>query len=258
MKILALNGSHRGEAGLTQWLLNKIAEGAVQEGSEFETVALINKKINPCTGCGICTTEANRGHCIYEHEDDVQEIFAKMRAADILIYATPVYIFTISGIMKILLDRFNSTSTSGEMCLTDSGLFLHRVDKQICSKPFVVLTCCGNVENETTKNVLSYFRTFSKFLDAPIVGTLVRKTVGMLEDVKTNGIDKQKPEIQAVVNAYVQAGRELATQGRIKTQTEKQANKQILGIPFIDLLLKFAFVKKIVIEKERQKANKQR
>lgn len=256
MKILALNGSHRGTAGTTQWLLDKIAEGAGQAGAEFETVVLINKKIKPCTGCGVCTTDTHRGHCIYEQEDDIQDIFEKMRTADILIYATPVYVFSISGIMKIFLDRFNSTSISGEICLTNSGLFLHGIDKSIYSKPFVVLTCCGNVENETIKNVLSYFQTFSKFLDAPIVGTLARKTVGLVEEAKTNGIDNQKPEIQDVVKAYVQAGRELAKQGKIEARTEKRANRQILGVPFTDLLLRFTFIKKIIIEKERHKADK--
>ncbi len=255
MKILALNGSHRGKAGCTQWLLDKIAEGAVEQGGEFETVVLADKNIKPCTGCETCHTAQHYRHCIYEQEDDVQAIFAKMKAADILIYATPVYIFSMSSLMKTFLERFNSTAGTGELCLTESGLFFGRIDKAIYSKPFVVLTCCGNVEHETVKNVLSYFQTFSKFLDAPIAGTLVRKSVGMIESDRRLDKERQNPVITAVVNAYVQAGRELVTQGRIAAGTEKQANQHILGIPFLDLLMKFTCFKKIAIQKERQKTD---
>ncbi|HBS57768.1 MAG TPA: hypothetical protein DEA44_00705, partial [Firmicutes bacterium] len=119
------------------------------------------------------------------------------------------------------------------------------MDKEVYSKPFVVLTCCGNVEQETVKNVLTYFETFAKFLDAPIAGQLVRKSVGMLESAKSNGEEGQTGVIAEVVAAYQQAGRELATRGKITPRTQKCANRQLLGIPFLDLLMKFRFFKKL-------------
>jgi len=150
--------------------------------------------------------------------------------------------------LKTFLDRFNSTAGGG-LCLTKSGLFFQKVDKEVYSKPFVVLTCCGNVEQETVKNVLTYFETFAKFLDAPIAGQLVRKSVGMLESVKSNGEEGQTGVIAEVVAAYQQAGRELATRGKITPRTQKCANRQLLGIPFLDLLMKFRFFKKLALQK---------
>jgi len=254
MKILALNGSHRGEAGNTQWLLNKIAEGAREAGAEFETVVLSKQKIKSCTGCETCHTPEHLIHCIYEQEDDVQTIHTKIKAADILIYATPVYIFGVSGLMKTFLDRFNSTVGGGELCVTRSGLFFHQTDKTFHSKPFAVLTCCGNVEDETTKNVINYFRTVAKFLDAPLVGTLARKSVGMLQ-IGAAPEEKENPLVTAVTKAFIQAGRELVTQGRITARTEKQANQQLLGIPFLSLIMKFPLLKRMAVRKNRQKAN---
>lgn len=251
MRILALNGSHRGEAGCTQWLLDKLAEGATEAGAEFETVILAKQKIKPCNGCETCHTTHHYLQCIHEEEDDVKAIFKKMRAADILIYATPVYIFSMSGLMKTFLERLNSTAGTDRICLTKSGLFFGSTDKDFHAKPFVVLTCCGNVENETVKNVVSYFDTFSKFLDAPIVGVLTRKSVGMLEIGKTQAMDKQKPVITNVVKAYIQAGREIAIQGRITARTQKRANQHIIGIPFMDLLMKFRLFKKLALSKAR-------
>lgn len=251
MRILALNGSHRGEAGCTQWLLDKLAEGATEAGAEFETVTLAKQKIMPCDGCETCHTPQHYLHCIHEKEDDVKAIFEKMKAADILIFATPVYIFSMSGLMKTFLERLNSTAGTDQICLTKSGLFFGSTDKDFHAKPFVVLTCCGNVENETVKNVVSYFDTFSKFLDAPIVGVLTRKSVGMLEIGKTQAMDKQKPVITNVVKAYIQAGREIAIQGRITARTQKRANQHIIGIPFMDLLMKFRLFKKLALSKAR-------
>lgn len=249
VKILALNGSHRGEKGCTQWLLDRIAEGARESGADFETVVLANKKIKPCAGCEVCHTPEHMLRCVYEQEDDVKGIHEKMRAADLLIYATPVYVFGVSGLMKTFLDRLNSTAGGGKLCVTDSGLFFHETDRSFHAKPFAVLTCCGNVEEETTKNVTSYFRTVAKFLDAPLVGVLVRKSVGML------GIDallEQKQQnrlVDEVTAAYVQAGRDLAVSGRISARTEKLANQHLLGVPFLNLILKFPLLKRMAIKK---------
>lgn len=252
VKILALNGSHRGEAGNIQWLLDKIAVGAKEAGAEFETVVLAKQKIERCAGCEACHSAERYLQCIHDDRDDVKSIFEKMKIADILIYATPVYIFSMSGLMKTFLDRFNGTAGTGELCLTESGLFFGRVNKAIYSKPFVVLTCCGNIEDETAKNVVSYFKTFAKFLDAPIVGTLVRKSIGMIESEKHLAKENLKPVIADVIDAYVQAGKELAIQGQIHSKTEKRANQHIMGIPFLDFLMNFRFFKEIAVKKANQ------
>jgi multimeric flavodoxin WrbA len=251
MKILALNGSYRGKTGNTQWLLDKIAEGATAAGAEFETVVLAEQRIIRCAGCETCHTAEHYLQCIYENEDDVKAILDRMKAADILVYATPVYVFNLSGLMKTFLERLNSTVGTDALCVTDSGLFFGRVDKAFHSKPFVILTCCGNVEAETAKNVVSYFKTFAKFLDAPIVGVLVRKSIGAMEEAKIVGVKPLKPVITDVANAFIQAGRELATQGKITAGTQRKANQHILGIPFLDWLMKFRLFKKIAVKNKR-------
>jgi len=255
VKILALNGSHRGEAGCTQWLLNKMAEGAIDAGAEFEIVTLANHEIVPCTGCEICHTPEHYLKCVFAETDEVEAIHAKMRAADIYIFATPVYVFTLSGLMKIFLDRLNSTLGSSELCVTKSGLFFGKVDPNFHSKPFVVLTCCGNVENETVKNVVAYYKTFARFFDAPIVGVLTRKSIGVMGIGNGQEKGEQKPVITEVSNAYIQAGRELALQGRITQGTQKKANQDILSIPFSCILMRFRFLKEMVVRRIR--GNKQ-
>ena len=100
----------------------------------------------------------------------MKAIFAKMAAADLIVFATPVYVFAMSALLKMFLERLYSTSDVFDLKLTQSGLFFHHVDSAICSKPFALLVCCDNMERETPKNVISYFRTYGKFMDAPQVG----------------------------------------------------------------------------------------
>lgn len=250
MKIVAINASHRGDKGFTQFLLDKIANGAMQEGASFKTIVLAGHKINHCIGCQVCHTEKSYLKCIYEEKDDVKEIFAKMREADLILFATPVYLFSMSGLLKVFLDRITATGDSGKVQLSKSGLFFHHIDHELCSKPFALLVCCDNLEDETPRNVISYFKTYSKFMDAPMVGTLVRKLGKLVGHGKSPEKEKQYPKIYAVYEAFQQAGRELATLGKIRPKTQNRTNQQIInGPPFLSLLLKFRPFKERAIER---------
>jgi multimeric flavodoxin WrbA len=252
VKIVAINASHRGDKGFTQFLIDKVAAGATQEGASFETLVLSKHKINPCIGCQVCHTGQNYLKCIYEDKDDVKGIFDKMREADIIIFATPVYLFNMSGLLKVFLDRINSTGDSGKLQLSKSGLFFHHIDRELCSKPFILLVCCDNIEDETPKNVISYFRTYSKFMDAPMVGTLVRTSGKLIGHGKSLKKEKEFPKIYDVYEAFQQAGRDLATLGKIHPKTQTRTNQQIISIPpLLNLLMKFRPFKKRAIEKAK-------
>ncbi len=241
MKILAINSSHRGRSGCTQLLLDKLAEGATACGAEFETVVLAEQKINRCLACDFCNKPTTFGRCVHDGQDDVKAIFERMRAADIIVYGSPVYVFGVTGLLKTFMDRFNCTGTEPGLCMTKSGLIFHHVDKKVIGKPIVVMTLCANIEQETVKNTLAYFQTFARYTDAPIVGTLVRKMAMQLEK-------QEDPLVQAVLAAYVQAGRELALGGKLSRNTEKAAAKPLLKIPFLNLLLHFRAFKRRAVE----------
>lgn len=245
MKILSINGSHRGSNGQTQKLISLLEEGAVKAGASCETLCLSNLKILPCSGCEECHPKRQRMRCSYEQSDDAAMVFDKMRQADIIIYASPIYVFSMSGKMKTFLDRFNSTACSEKLCLSESGLLFHEIDKSIYSKPTVILTCCGNIEKETFANFISYFRSFSRFLDAPIIGELKRTTIGLIEKELKKEVAEQKPEIRKIIEAYRQAGKELAEKGFISPKTMRQADAPL--IPFANNLLRFTWFKKLML-----------
>jgi multimeric flavodoxin WrbA len=233
MKILALNGSHRGKKGVTQALINQIALGARDGGAGFENVVLAERRIEQCLGCEVCHTEKSYLKCVFAGKDDVKGILERMAEADIIIYATPIYIFNMSGLMKRFLDRINSIGDSGRLAVSKKGLFFHHIDRAVCSKPFVVLTVCGNIEDETSRSVVSYFKTFSRFMDAPMVGVLTAKSSLLL---KKEG-DKAPPKKALVISAFREAGRELAESGRIARKTMKHASQHVIDLPYSVRLL---------------------
>ena len=105
MKIVALNASHRGDKGLTRFFIDKIFRGATAAGAECEVITLAKLKINRCLSCYQCQRGERHLVCAYDDKDDVRMIFDKMAGADILIFATPVYLMNMTGLLKTLLDR---------------------------------------------------------------------------------------------------------------------------------------------------------
>jgi multimeric flavodoxin WrbA len=69
-------------------------------GAETEAILLQKHKIHYCIGCGNCLVE---GEC--KLKDDVQEIQEKMKQADGIVLASPVYVLHVTGLMKNFIDR---------------------------------------------------------------------------------------------------------------------------------------------------------
>lgn len=99
MKIIGILGSARKE-GNTEVLLDVALDEAKKQGILTDKIPLRDKSIAPCDGCLACT---KTGECIIE--DDAQEIYQKMLASDGILWATPVYFWSMSGQTKTLMDR---------------------------------------------------------------------------------------------------------------------------------------------------------
>jgi multimeric flavodoxin WrbA len=75
-------------------------EGAIAARHQVEKVVLAEKKINYCTGCYAC-----RGNGRCAQKDDMAQILDSMKAADVIVMATPVYFYTMCAQMKTVIDR---------------------------------------------------------------------------------------------------------------------------------------------------------
>lgn len=84
-------------------LADKFIEGTVTAGNDVEKISLVGKNISFCKGCLACQVA---GKCVIN--DDVNDIAVKVSEADVVVWATPIYYYEMSGQMKTLIDRMNS------------------------------------------------------------------------------------------------------------------------------------------------------
>ena len=99
--VLIISSSPR-KGGNSETLAASFARGAQEAGHQVETVYLREKQLGFCRGCFACL---KIGHCVIN--DDAVEIAARMHDADVLVFATPVYYYSVSGQLKTMLDRAN-------------------------------------------------------------------------------------------------------------------------------------------------------
>ena len=97
--ILALSASPR-RGGNSDILCDEFIRGAKDAGHTVEKIFLRDRRIEYCTGCGVCN---DTHRCV--HNDDMRDILQKMVAADAIVMATPVYFYTMNAQMKTLIDR---------------------------------------------------------------------------------------------------------------------------------------------------------
>lgn len=100
-KVLILKSSFRAHSN-SDALAEAFAKGAREAGNEVEVVSLKDKNISFCKGCLACQRTQK---CVIQ--DDAVAIAEKVKNAQVLAFATPVYYYGPSGQMKTLLDRCN-------------------------------------------------------------------------------------------------------------------------------------------------------
>jgi len=108
-KVLVLMASPRARGNSTI-LAEEAVRGARGAGAEVETVRLAKLKIGPCLACDGCRKSGAAG-CV--RRDDIRLLHPKVRSADALIIATPVYWFTMSGQAKLFMDRLYAFGAEG-------------------------------------------------------------------------------------------------------------------------------------------------
>lgn len=102
MKIVSFLGSPK-KKGNTAALLDSVLRGVCDvAGVESESFFLHDMKIAPCNGCDACRNKNSKG-CIIR--DDMDIIYEALRKADIIILATPIYWWSVTAQMKLMIDR---------------------------------------------------------------------------------------------------------------------------------------------------------
>ncbi|MBU0743783.1 MAG: flavodoxin family protein [Gammaproteobacteria bacterium] len=208
MKVLAINGSPHGKDGNTDIILQNLLLGMEQAGSEVETIYLNKLNIKPCLGCFSCWFKTP-GKCVLQ--DDMQEILSKLNDFDLIIYATPLYIYSTTGIMKNFLDR--SISLQLPFLIEnkkDPGFTRHpnRFENNKIQKMFLV-SSAGFPEMKYFSALVQTFKYKAQTHDMEYLGEILMPGAGAFKiPAMQDNIDRYKKDLQT-------AGKQLSEQGKI-------------------------------------------
>ena len=100
-KVVIISSSPR-RKGNSEILCDQFLKGALEAGCEVEKINLNDYTIHPCLACEYCRKHEN----VCCQKDDAHMIIQKMIDADVWVLSSPVYFYSISAQMKLLIDRF--------------------------------------------------------------------------------------------------------------------------------------------------------
>lgn len=105
--LIVLDGGR--PAGNTHQLVEAFSKGAQAAGHNTEIISLTKTKVNGCIGCNACRIDKP---CI--QKDDFNELVPKIKAADLIVFASPLYFWTLSSRIKAFLERFYCIAQADE------------------------------------------------------------------------------------------------------------------------------------------------
>ena len=223
MKILAVNSSPRtGGESKTEIMLNSLVNGMREAGAEVEVIALSEKKIKNCVGCFSCWTKTP-GTCI--HKDDMtREIFPKWLEADLVVYASPLYHFTVNAAMKTFIER--TLPSLEPFLMQNMGRTYHPLRNK---HPKVAFLSVAGFPDEAVFDQLSSWVNFIYGGYHPDGKALIAEIYRPMAESLTVPYFK---EIAAqILAATQQAGRELVAAGEIADDTMAQVKQPIVDDP---------------------------
>ncbi len=99
--ILIIKSSPRIQ-GNSNSLADQVEAGARKAGAFVTTLSLHGLDLHPCSACDACLTY-EEVHC--DTDDDMQQIYPALLKADAIVLASPIYCFTFSAQLKLMIDR---------------------------------------------------------------------------------------------------------------------------------------------------------
>lgn len=227
--VLAFNGSPRGAKGNTEKILQPFLEGVREAGASVENLYLKDLDIKECRGCYACHM-TTPGKCVIK--DDMEWVGEKIKAADILVFATPLYVFTVSALMKLLMDRF---IIFGELKLSYVDGFTAHPPRDPDKKwQWVLISNAGFPEREQFSALELTFDKFAWAFGGGTHAALVGKILKGMGEILT--VKPLLPQFEWFFDACRKAGGEIIENGSITPETQEIIDRPFLDLPVEELV----------------------
>jgi multimeric flavodoxin WrbA len=199
-------------------MVENFLAGAEDAGAETENIILADRKIGHCTGCFACWLKTP-GKCIIK--DDMEELLEKF-SADIIVFATPLYVDNVTGIMKDFMDRM----------IPRLEPYIGKDENGECKHPvrtghmpgFILISNCGFTGIEHFQVLKLLIRRVARNAGSKILAEIYRDGGGIL----ASSMLVLKPFLMHYRKLLRKAGYELVTDGRISEKTQSKLEKPII------------------------------
>jgi multimeric flavodoxin WrbA len=215
IKVFAINGSPKMDKGRTTLILNPFLKGMKEAGAETELFYASKLKISPCIGDFICWDE-KPGKCIIN--DDMQMLYPKLRNADILVLATPVYV-PLPGNFQNFLNRL--LPLIDPVLQVKAGRTRAMLHKEVNISKIVLVSTCGWWEKGNFGTVIRIAKEFAKDINVELAGAVLRP--------HSDYLGKDNKKTMRVFENCKQAGYQLVKEGKFHNETLKAISSPLVS-----------------------------
>ena len=218
MKVLTLNGSPRTKSSSTYHILKPLLEGMEKAGAETELIHIRDLKLKPCLGCFTCWVRTP-GVCV--HQDSMPAVLEKFNQADIVVFGTPLYHFSMTSFMKDFIDRtlprlepwlIPHPHIAG---ITGHPERVHKPEKMLLVSP------CGFPEFEHFDSLVATFKHLARMEHWEYLGEILRPTAEPLSS----------PQLRELFTDYYEAvsaaGEQLIREGKISEELQARLREDL-------------------------------
>lgn len=220
MKTLAFNASPDMEKSNTALLLHPFLDGMREEGSDVELIYTCKIHVRPCLGDRACWTRTP-GKCV--QDDDVKALLPKIQEADVIIFATPVYVDGMPGTLKNLIDRF--IPILEPYFVMRGGHCRHPPRHPRKHSKLVLISNCGFWEIDNFDSLVMHVKAICQNFSWEFAGALLRPHGEALGYMVRYGL-----EVQDVLTAAKNAGKELARTGTISEENLNVIRRELVPL----------------------------
>lgn len=218
MKVVAFNSSPNMARGGTALILAPFLEGMEEAGAEVELFYLRKLEVKPCTGCFSCWLKTP-GKCV--QKDDMEALLPIMGASDVLVFATPLYVDGMTGMMKTLVDR--SIPLLEPMIETVEGRSRHPRRDGFKAGKGVLVSVSAFPELENFDPLVAHVEAICANLHLEFAGALLRPYAAVLPMLKERGLP-----VDGVFEAAREAGRQLVRDGKMSRDTLAAVSREVV------------------------------
>ncbi|MGX4601321.1 flavodoxin family protein [Faecalimicrobium sp. JNUCC 81] len=214
MKIITFNGSPSGSNSNTNIIVEAFLEGARRGGAETENIFLIDKDVKHCKGCFTCWFKTP-GKCVYK--DDMEELINKYMESDIVCFASPVYTWNMTAVLKNFVDRL--VPLKSPILMKQNGNF-DLENSILKTQQFMVICNSGFPGENNFGTMKEVFKSCNPTLE-------IYRNCGRL-------LKSKDEKIKKIVDDYLeyvkQAGYEMATKKVVYEDVKMNLEKDLISL----------------------------